>query len=478
MRLKALCTILILLRAAGASAQPMPNDKVERLGALLGAGKRAEALALAQEIAEASPKNHLAHYNLACARAVAGDAKAAMDALVQAIGWGFVDFDHMERDAHLVSIREEPMFVATLAGWGELLDQRGEADRASLQRALDPQAYTYERDDAARLNIASAFDPRGREAAKREMQRVEQWSREHLPMLFDFLDNRPPAWVTVILPTTRDFVRLIGVPNVGGYYDKDSKRLVCRDVGPSLRHEFFHVLHWRHMARIGQEHPVWVQEGLATLFEDMAGDGAQATFLASWRTNMVKRMARRGGVVDLEDLVTMPRERFMGPRRQAHYAQARALMMYLADRGVLDDWYARYVAGFAGDPTGAVALRAALGGADLPDVQRGFEAWLATLPEVSEVGEPRGATFGVVMDPGQGDGPVVGEIVAGRVPAPPAGERLRHRDVVLAVEGEPTPTLDDLYRVLGSRQPGAEVEVLVRRGRRELAVRAVLVAPE
>ena len=282
----------------------------------------------------------------------------------------------------------------------------------------------------------------------------------------------------MILPTRRDFVRLIGVLNVGGYYDKANKRLVSYDVGPSLRHEFFHVLHWRYMLRAGCIQPIWVQEGLASLFEDMAGAGADATFLPSWRTNMVKRMHRRGGIVDLEDLISMPRKRFMGSRRQAHYAEARALMMYLADRDVLGDWYAAYVAGFEADPSGAAALCAALGGADLDEVQRGFEKWLEALPEVSEVGEPRGATFGVVMDAGAGDGPIVGEIVAGRVPASATGERLRHRDVVLAVEGEPTPTLDDLYRVLGEREPGSEVEVLVRRGSRGLTVRALLIAAE
>ena len=474
MGMKWFVMLLVLVCAACADAQPMDAAQVERLGALLDAGRHEQALVLAEEIAEASPRNHLAHYNLACAQAVNGAVQDAMDTLVKAIGLGFVDFDHMERDAHLAALHDQAMYQAIVQGWAELLDQRGAADLASLERALDAKAYTFEQDVDARLHIASAFDPRGLDAAKREMRRVEDWSRAHLPMLFRFPEGRPPAWVTVILPTTRDFVRLIGVPNVGGYYDKDNKRLVTRDVGPSLRHEYFHVLHWRHMMRIGQVHPIWVQEGLASMFEDMDGD----SFAPSWRTNMVKRMQRRGGIVDLDALVQMPRKRFMGSRRQAHYAEARALMVYLADRGVLRDWYAKYVDGFETDPTGAGALCAALGAHDLAEAQRGFEAWLEVLPEVSEVGDPRGASFGVTMDPGKGDGPVVGQIVAGHAPRPSSGERLRNRDVVLAVEGVPTPTLDDLYRVLGEHEPDAEVEVLVRRGSREIAVRVVLVAPE
>jgi hypothetical protein len=242
------------------------------------------------------------------------------------------------------------------------------------------------------------------------------------------------------------------------------------------------------MARLGQVHALWVQEGMAAMFEDMAEDApadadaiVRSAFAPSWRTNMVKRMARRGGIVDLSELVSMPTDRFMGSRRSAHYAEARALMMFLAEREVLDEWYRAYIEQFATDPTGATALCAALAKPDLDSVQQDFEAWLDALPEVSELGSPRGATLGVVLDEGKGDGPVVGEIVAGRVAGPPGAdgeERLRYRDVMLAVEGVPTPTLDDLYRVLGHFRPGDAVEVLVRRGRRDLTVRALLVDPD
>ncbi len=477
---RAIVVLVLMALPLCVFAQSATDAQLERLGALLDAHDAKSALALAQQMAKDAPRDHMAHYNLACAQAVSGRTDDAVNTLIKAIGLGFVDFDHMERDAHLQTLHENPVYKAIVIGWAELLDQRGEADLESLKRALDAKRYSFVRDNQARLNIASAFDPRGLAAAQREMKRVELWTQQHFPTMLEFPEEQPPAWVTVILPTTRDFVRLIGAPNVGGYYDKDNKRLVSRDVGPSLRHEFFHVLHWRHMARLGQVHPIWVQEGFASLFEDIASAEDDIAFLPSWRTNMVKRMARRGGIVKVDQLIAMPPKRFMGPRRQAHYAQARALMMYLAQRGVIGEWYVNYVALFDEDPTGAKALTAALGVADVKEAQRGFVTWLDDLPEVSEVGDPRGATFGVVMNAGAGDGPVVGEIVAGKAPAPAGGRgtlRLRHRDIVLAVEGEPTPTLDDLFRVLGEKEAGTEVEVRVRRGRRELTVRAVLVGP-
>ena len=97
------------------------------------------------------------------------------------------------------------------------------------------------------------------------------------------------------LPTPQDFARLVGAPGIGGYYERDRKRLVSQDIGPSLRHEFFHVLHWRRMDRTGQQHPYWVMEGFATLVEDIEADGSGGiSVVPSWRTNIVRRLERAG----------------------------------------------------------------------------------------------------------------------------------------------------------------------------------------
>ena len=65
-------------------------------------------------------------------------------------------------------------------------------------------------------------------------------------------------------------------PEVRGMYLHPARRLVSRDAGQSLQHEFVHLMHFAHMERTGQRHPIWVQEGLASLYEDytLRADGS------------------------------------------------------------------------------------------------------------------------------------------------------------------------------------------------------------
>ncbi|NIM60902.1 MAG: hypothetical protein GTO30_04390, partial [Acidobacteria bacterium] len=52
----------------------------------------------------------------------------------------------------------------------------------------------------------------------------------------------------------------------GGIYEHERRRLIARDIGASLRHELTHAYHYADMDRLGQRHPLWVQEGIATLY--------------------------------------------------------------------------------------------------------------------------------------------------------------------------------------------------------------------
>jgi S1-C subfamily serine protease len=65
-------------------------------------------------------------------------------------------------------------------------------------------------------------------------------------------------------------------------------------------------------------------------------------------------------------------------------------------------------------------------------------------------------------------------------PDSPAGGRLRVGDVILALDGEPIETANDLAAGIRLRDPGEEVELLVQRDRRAQEIRVVLgeVEPE
>lgn len=70
----------------------------------------------------AEPREHLAHYNLACAYALSGDSPNALAHLATAIDTGFSDPAHMAQDPDLESLRELP-------GFQTLLEQLRETQR-------------------------------------------------------------------------------------------------------------------------------------------------------------------------------------------------------------------------------------------------------------------------------------------------------------------------------------------------------------
>lgn len=422
-------------------------------------------------------------YNLACALAQTGEIDAAGERLLDAITHGFVDFFHMEADAHLRPLAGSRAYEAVLLGWRELLDARADSNFESAKRAFGPP-YHFARNPQLRLIYAAAFDEQTFAEAEADINAVAEWA---LATLFTDMrlddpaapepDPRPDPWVTVILPTPEDFVRMIRSANVGGFYDHDQRRLISQDVGPSLRHEFLHVLHWRHMMRHGQKHPEWVMEGLGCLVEDIERSPAPEGSLTpapSWRTNIVKRLERAGRLLPLDELTSMPRERFVTRRPNAHYAQARAIMLHMALTGRLGAWYGAYVRSFDRDPTGSAALEEAFG-MPLREIDRAHKEWVRALPEVAEEIRPGMASLGVVVTPGRGDGPAIESVLPGS-DARRAG--LRMGDVIVAVDGRPTRTMEDLVKILSEREVGERVEVSVRRGTRRVSTSVTLVAAD
>lgn len=426
------------------------------------------AKALIERAMKVRPKDFTLHYNLACAHALTGKIEEANDSLERALSYGFVDFHELERDEHLAAIRETAQYRAIMGAWGELLDARGDANLGAMKEVFGT-TYTFEKDPALRLMYASGVEAGSFGSAKQEIARVSRWAEAELFGRASDDVMRPDPWVSVILPTPTDFFRLIMAEGVGGIYDPRLKRLIAQDIGPTLRHEYLHVLHWRDLMRRGQsEHPLWVMEGLACLVEELEPSGEIAP---SWRSNIAKRLERGGKLIPLERFTTMTREQFMNLRPRATYAQARAVFMYLRSQGKLKDWYAAYVKGYDKDPTGARALEEVFG-EKLPAIDKRLRFWLRDLPEVAEVHKPGEATLGVELAPGSGDGPVVlNSALLGK-----SGEdRLRKRDIIESIDGRATRNLDDLARVLGEYALGDEVRVAVRRGSRRLEVRVQLV---
>jgi len=90
--------------------QQIRNQAVQQSGRLLAAGKLAEAERLLAASVEQLPHDPLLNYNLACAYARQGEKQAALDALQQAIDYGFRQPKQLAEDDDLAAVRDLPRF--------------------------------------------------------------------------------------------------------------------------------------------------------------------------------------------------------------------------------------------------------------------------------------------------------------------------------------------------------------------------------
>ncbi len=458
----------------------------------------AAAEAALRDLVPYDADNFVPWYNLACALAMQGKADEAMKMLDQSIARGFADRRTLETDPQLAAIRSLDRYRALLASWDKLLDRRVDANLDRVRQAFvtdsSAASYTTERDAQRRLIYLSAFDPRLFDEARAQVATLSRWWTEHVappgPSEPAPPGAGPAPWVIVVLPSRPDYARWgqqrfgDNWERIGGQYSHDNKLLVAQDLGSTLRHEFWHVLHWRDQDARGQRHPIWIMEGLCSLVEDLevpAGPGAEFRPAPSWRTNQARRLAKSGGLTPWSVLFSLDPKRFTGTRPLAQYAHARSVFLWLHECGKLRDWYAAYTAGFEQDATGKSAFEKVYS-KPIKDVERDFKAWLRALPEVQDSIGNGPANLPFDVGPGAGDGVTVD------APPNPLSQRsmtkalggpdgLKHNDTITAIDGHPIRDLNDLARLLGEYEAGATVTLAYRRKDGHGTVRVTLVPP-
>jgi hypothetical protein len=433
-------------------------------------GDIAKAEELLKEQLKLQPKNFVVYYNLACCRAMLKDAKGGCDYLSKAIENGFCDRRQLEHDPTLDSLRNEQRFRDILNNWPAILDARREANLKGTEE-LFKQGYTNSKDERLKLSYRSAFDANSSRLAKEEMGRLADWGNENLiPGLLEKGQMEQDAWVVVVLPSRADFMRWVvsayGPDAVGstamiaGAYEHDQKRLVSMDLGATLRHEFFHVLHWRDMTRRGQMHPIWIMEGLCSLVEDYDTDKEGHLHPApSWRSNIVKRLEKLGQLAPIEDIAKLSPVKF-AQAPLAKYAQSRTIFLYLYNMGKLKDWYVEYTTNYREDVSGVKAIEKVLG-KPIKEVNKEYRAWVRKLEMVPEEIKPGMASLGVEIDSGNGEGPVV----VGLDRHGPDRPDLKINDIITSVDHRSTRDVAEMVRVLSAYKPGDKVEVGYRRGK-------------
>ena len=131
---------------------------------------------------------------------------------------------------------------------------------ASYQRKFG-EGYTTRIDNRRHLVYVSALDEN---ALGHVVRLLGAYADAQQRLLF------PDAlqWnVAVVLPTLSDYRRGGPPDDTSGYYNPATRTLTSISMSNVLIHEFTHALHHADQVRAGQRHPVWISEGLATLFQ-------------------------------------------------------------------------------------------------------------------------------------------------------------------------------------------------------------------
>jgi hypothetical protein len=159
-----------------------------------------------------------------------------------------------------------------------------------------------------------------------------------------------------------------------GYYSPEDDALIM-NIGPgagTLSHELVHPYMEANFPNV----PSWFNEGLASLYEQPRERNGHMWGTTNWRLPGLQNMIRKKTIPAVSKLLETTRDGFYEASYDS-YAYARFLVQYLQDKGLLRDFYKKFLADTK-DRTGKTAL-AAIVGMDLDKFDVVFQKWAMTL---------------------------------------------------------------------------------------------------
>ncbi len=391
------------------------------------------------------PESEAHWYNLACAQSRLGELKDAVASLEKAVENGWADFVHQERDEDLEALRKEAGYKALIGRKDQIQRDRARKINEELTK-LYGEGSLHRIDDERRLVFATTVDRRTLDDLCAALQgHADALSKE----LFEF---KPERYVTVVVPK-----RWTG-GMIGGMYSAATAYLTSRSIGDDMIHEFTHALHQGDLYARGQEHPIWLAEGLATLFEDSDLLDGRAIPRHNYRLNYILSRVSVNRQVPWPKFMALTQADLLRWPNYG-YAQARYMMFYLHQQGQLGPWYRNYVSGYGSDTNGITAWEQTLG-KPVADIEKDWCQWIQTLTEVPirmKEGDP---SLGLELSPASEGLTVRG--VASDSGAASAG--LKVKDLVTRVAGQRVTSGMDLIQILTRHKVGDKVQVEYRRG--------------
>lgn len=425
------------------------------------------------------PNDHDMLYNSACGYALMGDRERAADQLLESVRKGFRDFAYMETDEDLTSIRDHEVYLAILEARDRLRDSRpavepgGEVDpeegwtespetprssRGSEEFAewkLDhADDYRFESLNEQRLHVASTLPD---EAQAEMLDMLRHQGRYLSEELFGTIQ---PDWVFLLIPSRSDARSFDLDDRTAGWYEHSRRMLTTADIGASLRHEFVHVLHWGHMDRLQQRHPMWIQEGLASLFEeyDLLDDGNRIRFKPNERHNVVHELVVKGQTPPWRRMFSLNTTQFMRAANRL-YPITRSILEYIASKGLLVDWYRNLTRNWAVDKTGVVAMERTFG-KPIDEIEASWKLWVKSRGRFDDSIGRGDASIGIQAE-NDVDGCRVTLVHEGSG-AREAG--MRPGDVIVRMGTKSVRSTRELMLEVARRSIGETVVIRIRRG--------------
>lgn len=439
----------------------------QEAGTLLREKKWRDAIAVYAELLQQDPQNATALYNTACAYSLLGVKPAAIIYLKRSVLAGFTDFAHIRTDKDLNPIRAEPGYKAILGREAKYLRQAAAKKTSRLLASLKAQGARAEYRvfvDKARNFVFMHANPRKLARARKELEGYArlQWR--------DLFRNKVTQPLHIVLLERQDNSAILD-PGIGGFFRPGTNVLICGDM-PSMKlnksnvvvHEFTHALHFADQSARRQPHPIWLVEGLASLFESAVVVKDRLVPRHSARLRTVQSALRRGRNVPWRRLMRMDQPSFMQVA-SVGYAQARYMLFYMAEKGYLKRFYDEYTnsSGYQGDKTGLEAFEVVFG-KPIGEVERDWKAWIR-LQKVPAI-----PFIGISTQPVKKGTRIV------RLTKGSAAEKskLQVGDILVSIEGSPLKSPDDVLEVLSTREPGDVIQIVLLRGKKTLRVKLKL----
>ena len=162
-----------------------------------------------------------------------------------------------------------------------------------------------------------------------------------------------------------------------GYYSSANRALVMNIAtgGGTLVHEIVHPFIEANFPNC----PSWFNEGLGSLYEQSHERKGQIIGLTNWRLAGLKRVIRNRKLPSFKELTSMSNRAFYTSPRGDNYAQARYLLYYLQENGLLRKYYRLFLDNRKTDLTGYRTLQAVLDEKDMAKFQKRWEAYVMKL---------------------------------------------------------------------------------------------------